>query len=96
MPSDTEYMGRWFARVTKPQLARYNERMRDAFPYMNTPKWDRLRQAAHNEFEQTTTSARLLYERAMADLAAWDEISEETDEALTAFERGEVFAIAAE
>lgn len=96
MPSDTEYMGKWFARVTKPQLATYNSRMADAAPYRNTPKWSRLRAEAQREFEETTATASALYQRAMDDLSAFDEISEETDDALTRFERGEVFVLAAD
>lgn len=85
--SDEEFMGRWFSRVTKTELATYNQRIADAQPYKGAPKWERMRDYAKRQFEYETTEARQLYERAMADLQAFGEVSEETDELLTAFER---------
>jgi hypothetical protein len=90
--TDAEYQGHWFARVTKPQLAVYNERMAVAYAYQNSPRWERIRAAAHKEFQETTQGARVLYERAMADLEAFGEVSEETYEAMDRFERGEADA----
>ena len=90
--TDAEYQGRWFARVTRPQLAIYNERMADALPYRSSPRWERIRAAAQNEFQETTQGARNLYERAMADLEAFGEVSEETNEAMDRFKRGEADA----
>ena len=84
--SDEEFMGRWFSRVTKPQLAVYNQRMSDAAPYRNAPRWERARAAAQNEFQITTKEVRDLYERGMADLMTLGEVSEESNDALTAFE----------
>lgn len=94
--SDEEFMGRWFSRVTKPQLANYNQRMADAAPYRNSPKWNRMREFASQQFEYETVEARQLYERAMADLEALGEVSEETDAVLTQFEVTKIFAQAAE
>lgn len=94
--TDSEFMGRWFSDVTKPQLAQYNARMSDAAPYRNSPRWNREREAAQREFHDTTAIARILYERAMDDLEALGEVSEETDFALTQFKVGEIFAMAAE
>ena len=83
--TDSEAMGKWFIRVTQPQLAKYNRRMADAAPYRNSPRWARERQFASRHFTYETTKARQLYERAMADLEALGEISEETDDLLTRF-----------
>lgn len=94
--TDEEFMGRWFTKVTKPQLATYNQRMSDAAPYRNSPKWERMRDHASRHFKYETTEARQLYERAMADLETFGEVSEETDALLTQFQVTEIFAEAAE
>lgn len=96
MTTDTEFMGRWFAKVTKPQLAKYNERMADARPYQHSPKWNRTREFAQRQFDADTCEARQLYERAMADLEAFGEVSEETDAMLTQFDVTEIMQAAAE
>lgn len=93
--SDEEFMGRWFSRVTKPQLAVYNQRMSDAAPYRNSPRWERARLAAQNEFQITTKAARDLYENAMSELIGLGEITESTDELLTAFENIKIVHLAA-
>lgn len=77
--TDVELQGRWFAKVTKPQLARYNSRMAAATPYRNTPLWDRERDSAMSEFTTTTREARDLYESAIIDIEATGEVSEETN-----------------
>ena len=94
--TDSEFMAKWFADVTKPQLAVYNQRMSDAAPYRNSPRWERTRQFAQRQFNATTTEARQLYERAMADLEAFGEVSEETDAMLTQFKVAEIMQEAAE
>jgi len=71
--------GRWFADLTKPQLARYNRRMADAHPYRNSPRWERERLFAKREFEEGTAEARRVYELAMRDLMTTGEISEATN-----------------
>lgn len=83
--TDEEAMGRWFAKVTKPQLARYNERMHVASAYRGSPRWDRIRADAQREFKQTTADAASLYQQGMDEIIACGEVSEATDEALTAF-----------
>ncbi len=88
--TDEEFMGRWFSRVTKPQLAQYNQRMNDAAPYRNSPRWERERAAAQNEFHHSVANARELYELAMSELIALGEITEETNYSLTQFEVGNV------
>ena len=88
--NDTEFMGKWFADVTKPQLAHYNERMADAAPYKNSPRWARARATAQREFHESTAEARRLYELAMDEMEAICEISEETDYALTQFKVAEI------
>jgi hypothetical protein len=86
MTTDTEFLGRWFAAVTRPQLARYNERMADARPYQHSPRWNRERSKAQNEFHATTAEARRLYELAIADIEALGEVSEAVDLAMTQFQ----------
>jgi len=90
--TDAEYQGRWFAKMTRPQLAVYNTKMANALPYRSSLRWEHIRAAAQNEFQETTQGARDLYERAMADLEAFGEVSEETNEAMDRFERGEADA----
>lgn len=94
--TDSEFMERWFADVTKPQLAKYNQTMADAAPYRNSPKWARTREFAQRQFNAETCEARQLYERAMADIEAFGEVSEDTDERLTNFKAPELIQIAAE
>ena len=94
--TDEEFMGKWFSSVTKPQLAQYNARMSDARAYRGSPRWDREREVAQQEFHDSTETARALYNLAMADLEALGEVSEEMDFALTQFQVGEIFAVAAE
>jgi hypothetical protein len=90
--TDEEFMGKWFSEVTKPQLARYNERMAVASAYRGAPRWTREREAADREYDETTAEARRLYELAMADLLALGEVSEDTDALLTQFKVGEIMA----
>lgn len=94
--TDEEHLGRWFSEQTKPQLARYNERMAVALAYRLSPRWEREREAASKEFHDTTSEARKLYELAMSDLETVGEISEETDALLTQFSVGHIMAEAAE
>lgn len=96
MTTDTEFLGRWFAQVTKPQHARYNQRMADAAPYRNSPRWSRERMSAQREFHEDTQAARALYERAIADMETLGEVSEAVDLALTQFEAGVLMLQAAE
>jgi len=90
--SDSEFMGKWFAEVTQPQHVRYNQRMADAAPYRNSPRWARARTFAQREFHESTAEARRLYEQAMDEMEALGEISEETDFALTQFKVAEIVA----
>lgn len=85
MTTDSEFMSRWFASVTKPQLAQYNLRMADAFPYRNSPRWTREQIAAMREWDNSTAEARRLYQRAMGELEALGEITGDTDFLLTQF-----------
>lgn len=84
--TDEEAMGRWFCKVTQPQLTKYSQRMADAAPYRNSPRWNRERDFASRHFQYETCEARQLYERAMADLEAFGEVSDETDELLRAYQ----------
>ena len=85
--TDSDFMAKWFVNVTKPQSANYNRRMADAAPYRNSPRWSREREFASRHFQYETCESRQLYERAMADLEAFGEVTEETDELLTAFQK---------
>jgi hypothetical protein len=84
--TDEESLGRWFARVSQPQLAVYNFRMHLASAYRNTPKWERMRADAQKEFAESTNDARKLYEAAISDLQNFDEIGEALDAEMTQFE----------
>jgi hypothetical protein len=96
MTTDEEFLGRWFSQVTKPQLARYNQRMSDAAPYRGAPKWERMRLAAQTEFHDSVAEARELYQIAMAEIIADGEVSEATDYLLTQFKVAHIVQQAAE
>jgi hypothetical protein len=85
--TDDDRVCKWFARVTQPQLVVYNERMNDAAPYRNSPRWDRERAKASAEFHDSTNSARELYNAAMAELETLGEISEYVWEEMGEFEK---------
>lgn len=76
--TDEEFAGRWFADLTKPQRAKYNQRMSDAASYRNSPRWERERLFATQEYEITTVEAGRVYQMAMHDLMVLGEISEAT------------------
>lgn len=90
--TDEEFLGRWFREATKPQLAKYNERMAVASAYRGSPKWERIREDASRQYSESIAEAAILYERGMADLMALGEISEETDALVTQFEVGTIMA----
>lgn len=96
MIPDDAFLTRWFTEVCRPQLNRYNQRMSDAQPYRGAPKWERMRQAAQSEFHSSVADARELYETAMAELLANEEITEATEYALAQFKVSQIFQIAAE
>jgi hypothetical protein len=85
-----EHAARWFAELTKPQLARYNDRMAVASAYRGAPKWDRERAAALAEFEQTTGAARRVYQLALQDLMATGETGEISEATSYAFDEAKV------
>jgi hypothetical protein len=89
--------GRWFDELSMPQRVRYTQRMRDAQPYRGSPRWDREREAANREFEETTKDAAAVCERVLRDLMLTGEASEVT---VNAFEdvkaRQQVMQVAAE
>lgn len=69
---------RWFNDLTKPQLARYNDRMSVASAYKGAPRWDRERAAAQKEFAETTVEASRVCEMVQRDMMELGEISEAT------------------
>lgn len=69
---------KWFSSLTKPQSARFNQRMADAAPYKNSPRWDREKIAAEREFHETTPEARRICELVMQDMMVLGEPSEAT------------------
>jgi len=85
--TDDDQVCRWFAKVTEPQLTIYNQRMNDAAAYRNTPRWDRERAKASQEFHDSVNEARELYAAAMADLETNGEVSETTWDDMGAFEK---------
>lgn len=68
--------GSWFDYATKPQAARYNERMAVAVAYRGAPKWDRIRDAAKKEFAETTAEAAALCDETVQHYIAHGEILE--------------------
>ena len=64
--------GSWFAYATKPQLARYTERMRLArdVAHRGAPRWEREKALAEAEFKATTTEAAALCEETVAHFLA--------------------------
>jgi hypothetical protein len=68
--------GRWFDGSTKPQAARYAERMAVAAAYRGAPRWDREREAAKKEFAETTKAAAELSDLTFAELMTAGEVSE--------------------
>lgn len=96
MISDTQFLTDWFFGVTKQQHHRYNQRMADAAPYRNSPRWSRERMAAQREYYEDTQPARVIYERAMADWEAMGQVSDAVEWSMTQFEAGKLMAEAAE
>jgi hypothetical protein len=90
MITESEYMGKWFKSVTIPQSAVYNERMREIRPYIGSPRWNREYGKVTAEFERSVADAADLYRRAMEELEAFGEITEETDQLLTDFSKENV------
>lgn len=83
--TDETLMARWFIQASHPHLNRYNQRMADAAPYRNAPRWERERAAALDEYTKATSEAASLYRDAMFDLEKMGEISETTNDLLTQF-----------
>jgi hypothetical protein len=76
-----EAAGRWFADLTRPQLAAYNQRMSAIAPYRGSPRWDREQIAAKREWEAGTAEAKRVYQMALADLMTCGEIGAATESA---------------
>lgn len=70
------HAGRWFNSATTAQLARFRDRMAVAAAYKGAPRWERERDAAHREFHETTTEARLLCEETVREMMTTGEVSE--------------------
>ena len=69
---------KWFNDLTKPQIARFNQRMADARPYRGSLRWEREQLAAEREFRETTPEARRVCELVFQDMMTLGEISEAT------------------
>lgn len=67
---------RWFDDLTGPQLAKFRQSMADAQPYLGSPRWDRIKDAAQREWQVSTKDARGVYNLILADLLATGEVSE--------------------
>jgi hypothetical protein len=72
------HASRWFADLTKPQGARFNNRMAVAAAYKGAPRWDRAREAALREFKETTAEAAQVSDMVQRDMLTDGEISEAT------------------
>jgi hypothetical protein len=68
----------WFNDLTKPQAARFNNRMAVAAAYRGAPRWDRERAAAMREFSESTADAAAIAEMVTRDMLATGEVSEAT------------------
>ncbi len=69
---------RWFNDLTKPQTARFNDRMAVAAAYKGAPRWDREKAFAEREFHETTPEARRVCELVFQDMMTLSEVSEAT------------------
>jgi hypothetical protein len=76
--TDSERAAVEYGKLIKPQLAQYNRRMADAAPYRNSPRWERLRESAMDEFHASTVDAVKWYVLAMQDMEVLGEITEST------------------
>ena len=88
--TDSDFLGAWYCKACAPQHKRYNERMYDAMPYRNSPRWERERMAAEREFNENTFEARELYEIASEELETLGELTDDTSYALAQFKVGEI------
>jgi len=68
----------WFNDLAAPQIAIHRERMAVAAAYKGAPKWDRVRNAANQEFERTTEDASRVAAMVVADMMTAGEVSEAT------------------
>lgn len=71
-----EISGRWFSDATKPQHARYAERMAAIRPYAGSPEWERAREAATKEFKDSTAAAAALCNETYREVLATGEVSD--------------------
>lgn len=94
MTTDSDFIAKWYREVIKPQVAHYNERMRDASPYRGSPKWEREAHAAERELKQSTAEAGRLYTLAHNDIETIGEVSEAVWFALDQFAVGQVMQAA--
>jgi hypothetical protein len=77
-PTYAEIAAEQYGRLIRPQIDRYNQRMADAAPYKDSPRWDRMKADAYAEFFRTTVEAVKLYAMALHDLETIGVISEAT------------------
>ncbi|MBR1206588.1 MULTISPECIES: hypothetical protein [unclassified Bradyrhizobium] len=68
--------GWYFNSATKPQQARFSDRMSAAFAYRGSPRWEREREAAQKEFTETTVAASALCAETVRELMETGEVSE--------------------
>lgn len=70
--------GRMFAEATKAQTADLNAVLATIAPYRDSPRWERMRDAANAAWRVATAAAAELYEASMKDLMTLGEVSQET------------------
>ena len=69
--------GRYFADATQPQAAKYAEQMAAIRPYAGSPKWERAREAATQEFRASTEAAAALCNETYREVYETGEVSDE-------------------
>jgi hypothetical protein len=68
---------RYFRDATKPQAAKYAEQMAVIRPYAGSPKWERAREVAWQEYRASTEAAAALCNETYREMYDTGEVSDE-------------------
>lgn len=68
--------GRYFRDATQPQAAKYAEQMAVIRPYAGSPKWERAREAATQEYRASTEAAAALCNETYREVYETGEVSD--------------------
>jgi len=68
--------GRYYRDATKPQAAKYAEQMAVIRPYAGSPKWERAREAATQEYRASTEAAAALCNETYREVYETGEVSD--------------------